>query len=307
MSLTSFLKSPDVRERFRQELRMPRAVADRELLAPPLSKRYMLVGTAFDYLLRFYLQRITPDAIHGSWVAQNGLMRLDQCVTYAYDTDTEELTCEPDGGIFDKATNIFDRARIAHERYLASGRVTDQLLESTIHLAQLDGIYRAGFIDENLDENLGVAWPEDVQDLRNLISIVRRNKFLAKDICLLNPSFGNASRLVGGADADLFIDGTLIDIKTTKNFKLDRLHFNQLIGYSVLHRLSGFSGITPKPKLSRVAIYFSRHAHLEVFDLSALINPKTFPRFVKWFSERARQDKRCITRRSTERAKAARR
>ena len=50
MSLDSFLKLPDVREKFREEFEKPRLASDRQLLAPPLSKRYSLVGTAFDYL-----------------------------------------------------------------------------------------------------------------------------------------------------------------------------------------------------------------------------------------------------------------
>jgi hypothetical protein len=32
----------------------------------------------------------------------------------------------------------------------------------------------------------------------------------------LNPDFGFASKLVGGADADIVLDSTLIDIKTVK-------------------------------------------------------------------------------------------
>src|SRR2546421_160583 len=49
MSLTSFLRSPDVRERFWAEITMPPLDRARELLAPPLSRDYGLVGTAFDY------------------------------------------------------------------------------------------------------------------------------------------------------------------------------------------------------------------------------------------------------------------
>jgi hypothetical protein len=70
MSLTSFLERKDVRERFRQEFDMPRMKTKRELLAPPLSNRYSLVGTAFDYLARFYVKRLNPDAITKAWIAE---------------------------------------------------------------------------------------------------------------------------------------------------------------------------------------------------------------------------------------------
>jgi hypothetical protein len=70
MSLTSFLERKDVRERFRQEFAMPGMKVKRELLAPPLSNRYSLVGTAFDYLARFYVKRLNPDAITKAWIAE---------------------------------------------------------------------------------------------------------------------------------------------------------------------------------------------------------------------------------------------
>jgi hypothetical protein len=51
MSLTSFLnKNSDVREQFKQEFQKPPLQVKKELLAPPLTKRYSTVGTAFDYL-----------------------------------------------------------------------------------------------------------------------------------------------------------------------------------------------------------------------------------------------------------------
>ena len=70
MSLTSFLRNKDVQERFRQEFRKPKFTAKKDLLAPPLTKHYSLVGTAFDYLLRFYVERLNPNAITKKWVAE---------------------------------------------------------------------------------------------------------------------------------------------------------------------------------------------------------------------------------------------
>ena len=63
MSLTSFLdNNPDVREQFKQEFHKPSLRVKKDLLAPPLTKRYSTVGTAFDYLLRFYVKpQYCPD------------------------------------------------------------------------------------------------------------------------------------------------------------------------------------------------------------------------------------------------------
>jgi hypothetical protein len=164
--------------------------------------------------------------------------------------------------------------------------VTDQLIESTLLLAQLDPIFRAGIVDENL----GTVYKEDVADLRNLISIVDPEVFKAQELCLLNPTFGEGSRLVGGADADLVIDNTIVDIKTTKKLALQRKHFDQLIGYYVLHETAGVGELRPKPEITKVAIYFSRHAYLHVLDLCEIIDSCMFPDFVRWFKDRANRE-----------------
>jgi len=157
--------------------------------------------------------------------------------------------------------------------------LTDEVIESTLLLAQLDPISRAGFIDRNI----GTVDKEDIADLRNLISIVNLETFRAQELCLLNPNFGEGSKLVGGANADLVIDGTLIDIKTTKKLELLRSYLDQLIGYYTLHKIAGVGGLSPKPEIKKVAIYFSRYAYLHVIDLQEIIDKHTFPNFIQWF------------------------
>lgn len=289
MSLTSFLKLPEVKEKFRHEFKVPKLTARKELLAPPLSRRYALVGTAFDYLLRFWLQRHNENAICWPWVAENALRVLtDRAMSnMVYDLDRGELLKdEKPFGIykdpaFEKANRLLNQARVEHERYISTGKLTEELIKTTLRLAQLDFIFRVGYIDENL----GKTYQQDVQDLRKLITVVKPDLFKAKNLCLLNPTFGRASALVQGADADFLIDDMLIDIKTTKNLKLAADHFFQLIGYCILHKLGSIGDLKPKPEITKVAIYFSRYAHLEVIELRDIVNPK----FVKWFSGQAKQ------------------
>jgi hypothetical protein len=287
MSLTSFLENKDVKERFRQQFEIPRLTVEKALLAPPLSSRYSLVGTAFDYLMRFYLKRINSDAVTSEWVAEysitHPLSPLLKDVVINGETG-EIIFTETE--LTKKAHWIIEQAKADYSNYLSSGQIVQQLIESALRLAQLDPIFRAGFIDENL----GTVHKEDADDLQQLISIVEPGLFKAVHLCLLNPTFGEASRLVGGADADLLIDDTIIDIKTTKKFQLQRSYFNQLIGYFVLHEIAGIGGLTPKPKISRVAIYFSRHAYLYTIDLQDIVHAGTFPNFVSWFIDRARQE-----------------
>lgn len=164
-----------------------------------------------------------------------------------------------------------------------------------IGLAQLDVIFRSGFVDENL----GVAHREDMRDLRKLISLAKPSEFCVRRICLLNPTFGIGSRLIGGANADLVIDGMLIDIKTTKSLELKRDNFNQLLGYLALHEIWSVDGAKRKPRISQLAVYFSRYAYMHVFNVKDVIDMKTFPRFLLWFRERVEQRRNCMTRQST--------
>lgn len=293
MSLTSFLNLPDVREKFRQEFVKPRVAMGKELLAPPLSKRYSLVGTAFDYLLRFYLQRLNPNAKQRRWVAEAGLDKLGG--TEFYDIDAEEWSFLDEDGNQKTGRTVLNRARAAQVRYAASGKITDSLLKGVIGLAQLDVVFRCGFIDENL----GVAHREDVRDLRNLISLVKPNEFCARRICLLNPTFGIGSRLIGGADADLLIDGMLIDVKATKKAELTRDHFNQLLGYLALHEIWGLDGLKRKPKISKLAVYSARYACWQVLNVKDVINVKTFSSFLQWFKGRVEQRRSRKTKRPT--------
>lgn len=302
MSLTSFLKNnQDVRARFRQEFKKPRFAVKKDLLAPALTKRYSLIGTAFDYLMRFHLKHLNPDAVTSRWIAELAVNKVIEAAitaaglevvysaetgeTWAFDKAIGEIPA-PVTDETRKVKQIVEQAKEVYNEYLSSGEITDKLIESSLLLAQLDPIFRAGYIDENI----GTVYEKDVTDLRNLISIVDPDTFRAKQLCMLNPNFGEASMLVGGADADLVIDDTLIEIKTTKRLELQRSHFDQLMGYYTLHEIAGVGELRPKPEIKKVAVYFSRHAYLHILDLHEIIDKHTFPDFVQWFIDRASEE-----------------
>ena len=212
MSLTSFIKEPDVRKKFAETFPFPKINLDAEMKAPPITKHYSLVGTAFDYLLRFYIKRNNPSAKTSEWVAEIALSRIR------------------DKNLKTKLTNTVKNAKLIYQKYLKDGTLTDDVLKIAILLAKIDPIYRASYIDPNID----VVDDGDIRDLRNLINLVDKKSFTSKKICLLNPTFGKASGLVGGADADIILDNQIIDMKTTKFLKLKEQDFHQLIGYYIL-------------------------------------------------------------------------
>jgi hypothetical protein len=71
MSLSSLLKSGDVRRWFGDAFPKPSMVATPDLLAPVQTDRPGHIGTAFDYLFRFTLRRLNPDTVQGKrWTAE---------------------------------------------------------------------------------------------------------------------------------------------------------------------------------------------------------------------------------------------
>jgi len=289
MSLTSFLKIKDVEEAFKQ-FKMPPFKIQAELLAPPLTNHYALVGTAFDYLLRFYIKCINPNVIEKEWVSEVALRRLE--MRQLPPELSERIPKDsPDSALYDpavykKAEGIVEDAKKVYSEYIKKGITSSDLFKAVLLLAQVDVIYRA----EIVDENLGNVDQEDIKDLRNLISIVKPEYFKAKEICILNPTFGKASQLVRGADCDLVIDDAIIDIKTTKKLELMKRYFDQLIGYYILYKIGGIDGMLSNCGIKRLGIYSSRYAYLHFIDVQDIIREDTFPNFIEWFKKRASEE-----------------
>lgn len=268
MSLTSVLQERDVREKFKEQFIKPKIKLRKEILAPPRTQRYSLVGTAFDYLFRFYIKYHNPQAIERQWVA-----------------DIAAQVSIPDGnfGHFE-IQQILERAHAIYADYLATGEMIDEVLEVVLLLAQLDLVYRVG----RLDEDLGNVDKEDIADLRALISLVHPDTFKAKTICLLNPTFGEASQLVGGADADLVIDDLLLEIKTTKKLDLSLDHFLQLVGYYVLYRIGSMNNAPQQLAIQRLGVYFSRYGELCIIPVADVVDEARLGPFIEWFLQRMR-------------------
>jgi hypothetical protein len=243
MSLTSLLKSKegsDIRERFRSAFSKP-SVGSSVLLIPPVPGNSPIIGAAFDYGVRLMMRKINPMSIERDyWIADRAIDRLPA------KQQPREL-------------KIIEDARRRFEQFLKNGTLTDDLLVSMIGLAQLDSAYRSsGQYTDQVGQKPRV---EHIADLRALLARLPLEQFHAKKTCLLNPSFGEASRAINGADGDLIIDDVLLDIKTTKNPPLDSGDFQQLMGYYLLYRIGGITGFASfkgAHSISRVGIYFAR-------------------------------------------------
>lgn len=286
MSLTSFLNKPDPKTLFSYYVKDPQRKLEGKLRVPSLSKNYSLVGTAFDYLLRFCIQYRFPKAISGKWVAETACDLMGSLFPTIPEGDSEcvinyeESLSEKDSSHYlnyMKAKKELEIAKKNHQIYLTDGVLRDDLLRSTLVLAQLDFVYR----ENHFLKKFGEIDPQDIQDLRNLVNIVDFSKFQPRNTCILNPTFHEASMLVGGADADLVIDDCLIDIKTVKDLLVKREWIHQLVGYYALGKIGRIGPERMEGEnIKNVGIYFSRYGILELFSIKELIDLDKLPNFI---------------------------
>jgi len=295
MSLTSFLRDKGGRELF-NEFKKPRNKILGEIKAPPLTNHYTMVGTAFDYLLRFYLKYHNPGAKENIWIAEKSC-------TKPWRSSEENLL------IRKKAGRNLEFAKNAYTKFLKNGIFDEDIYKSVILLAQLDPIIRANYVDENL----GIVDNDDIQDLKNLISLVNIEDFKVKSHCFLNPNFGEGSSLIDGADGDLVIDNQIIDIKTTKKLEISKDMFNQIIGYYVLAKIGGITIVggkiyvhdenDPVPayiisdqyekidasNINEIGFYFSRYGIKYMYKVEEIIDINSLPNFISKFKNKAKE------------------
>jgi hypothetical protein len=167
MSLTSFLQLPDVTAAVKPlRPKTPREI-DVPLKVEPRSNRYLMVGTAFDYLLRFELQRRAPHAVTEEWVAELSLdviWREDKKAGVAVGLDvlrdfqSTPYHLPPDE-VIKRARAIVEKAKAAVASYLESKTPTraqfSELAAHAIRLAKLDQVCREYRLDPRFEEAKG--------------------------------------------------------------------------------------------------------------------------------------------------------
>jgi len=269
VSLSTFVDRKDVKEYLRLNVPKPWFQVRAEIKAPPLTTSYGWTGTAFDYAMRFYLQKLNPSAKARRWLAE------ESAALVVGDRGESARTKK-------RVRGIVETAKDCARSYLKSKRDAKpgpELIRAAVDLAQLDLVYRIGLLDlQPINEAM-------VEDIGNVLALVRPDDFRAKRTCVLNPTFGAASELVGGADGDLFIDGTLVDIKVNKHLELGRDIFNQIFGYFCLACIGGVDGC--RGKVTCVAVYFARYGVLHRLPIKSFVEADRLPALLKWFEATA--------------------
>jgi hypothetical protein len=140
MILTSFVKMADVKAKLKPLRPGPRRKIPAALTVEPRSKRHMVVGSAFDYLLRFELQRRAPHAVARCWTAEaapDSIWRQGDRGSASFmnlskdDQGVISVLKDPHAGLLDpmemeelarevagRMRNVVEKAKLAHAAYL---------------------------------------------------------------------------------------------------------------------------------------------------------------------------------------------
>ena len=271
MSLTTHLRDKDspVRQFLYQELPNTRRLLMEsrrhmdweQTIRPEGTVNWTAIGTAIDYRLRYYFE-VTP------WqrlVASQGAQYLQSFLVAT-------------GGEVDLVHRDFFRqletttTRFEPPRRRLPPADEDALNRYCYALALLDVAVRAGpeaaseiaGASTSVEAMLSCASSCALSDLRNLsYRFYDRHNHLTQLASELNPTF-DGSFAIGGADADLVVDDTLIDIKTTVKLELQSTWVYELMGYALLD-------YSDAHRLDSIGLYLARQGVLLKWDLRSAI------------------------------------
>ena len=236
-------------------------VLNSEIKAKYILKDHSLagqVGTAFDYLARFlikhYQNKVKGISYEETYVAEYGLKIL---LTY---TKKENNNYK---AVYNEGLNIISEFINSDYDDLLFRRVVGV----SVYFAKLERMFRNGYsleVEESLRYKIN---PLVEKELYNQIEIFKNTfeeKFnikTRKNNVYYNPNFDYCSVAVGGADADIVINDTLIDFKSSKYLKSIDDDFKQIIGYYL------FSKIVESPKgINKICLYFSRYGEFVEYE-----------------------------------------
>ncbi len=244
------MEEPATRDFLKPRITVPRP-SPPPVIVEPIGGDVRRVGTAFDYALRYGFLARSAQKYPMHTVAEAAVeLIVRDCPERA-----EEARAR-----LSAALAVLGQMR-------GDGPLSDAAADACLDLTSLEWVFRSKSI-EALDAPLEV---EERLDMQLLYMITPWAELAAHKWAALNPRFGMGSRLVGGADADLCVDGTLIDIKTTKSTAMGVQYIRQLVGYAVLAEEYGIQGTGPV-EIERVAIYFSRAGALLSWPLDEIIS-----------------------------------
>lgn len=107
------------------------------------------------------------------------------------------------------------------------------------------------------------SWVEDLRNISRAFRDSHKDFILGANTVTFAPAFEGLA-IGGRSEADLLVDGLLIDIKTTVTPKIKSEMLYQLLGYALLD-------YADEHEIRWVGVYMARQAHLVRWELSKLV------------------------------------
>lgn len=246
---------------------------------PPCSKKYALMGYAFEIFLTLLVERLNKVRTDPSspWHRYD---YLDAIATNIILKNESEIRI---GSIHDpiivKKTDVYERVsemaqfiKKSYKTYKGDGMATVDLMKSCIFLAafRLAGVHIA---DKSIMEDCSA----EANELMQMTKLVDKGNFTATKRAIISPVFP----IIGGP-GDLIIDDTIVEIKTTVDFGLKSDHFLQLIGYYITH-IAKKENQKGGNVIRNIAIYFPRQGIWWKRSLESIASDKQFLELSDWF------------------------
>jgi hypothetical protein len=177
MSLTTFMGRSDVRAKMARDFPKPALLVQGSTRALPCGRHAALVGTAGDYLLRFYCEHRNPHAHTRRLVAEAGRRRMESFA--------------PSARVVALADEALAAAAHHREHVRATGEITRAAATNALALAQIDSVARTLRYNESWFTEPDGADVDDVMGVAALFPARPRERHLqqprARRAALLQP------------------------------------------------------------------------------------------------------------------------
>lgn len=240
---------------------------DFSMLAPynlKVPSNSMTVGTAFDYLARFQVAQVINNNKEDSY---------SNLVAGRF---FELFKDQIDNKTYNKLYEKYNKGLEYINQFVhSSNSIDDELIEIAYFFALLERSKRGRMLSDDLNSYFSNAPEEISEDLVNLTSVF--NKCFIKKVvkpdsdAIFNPHFGLCSTSVGGADADIYIDGTLYDFKTSKSKGYVGKDWQQVISYYIFEQINLLNNdilatFNEEHDIKTIAIYLARFGEVIYID-----------------------------------------
>ncbi|MCM3782978.1 hypothetical protein M3231_08315 [Neobacillus mesonae] len=272
MSLTSLINTDSAFQEIIREVTPKASDFQSNIEIPPFKNKHILadaqftsyvsglIRTSFQYLFCAMTARNNKD---------NPSDALNLHAVKGHEVINEFFADVPETNILNE---LFTQFMAAWEGYIEGHSIDpSELISGVFMCSKLDTIYRVGVrssftsTEQFVKQFTSPPTKDVIEDLNKLMYIFNEHFTDIYGTTIYHPSFDKTRRLVGGAHADIIIDGTLYEIKTNKKPGYAWKEAAELLSYYLLNMIEG----KPYP-IRQLAFYRARFGTIEYVDVDQL-------------------------------------